>query len=227
MEKRRPYTQNIDYFVTSKKDIFNNLLEQRHKAVIGGVSQPLFTHFTKGPPIGKGAFGQPANPPSTNGTSSSNISSEDTSKKSPEKPTKLQQNAAEDPPQPSAADHDLLSKLADRGYFLRNTAELVRLKPEDEFTGELSVIAAVLAYFNVAYKRVIDFMPMFIEHGFLFGFSVELQNVLLRDLGLIGENGWAKCKEYAVDDPEIEMAREELRVRSKILDDATNILNQF
>ena len=43
---------------------------------------------------------------------------------------------------------------------------------------------------------------MFIQHQFLFVFGVELQNTLLKEMGLMGEDRSKKCEEYTVEDPQ-------------------------
>ncbi|KAH7908747.1 P-loop containing nucleoside triphosphate hydrolase protein [Hygrophoropsis aurantiaca] len=54
--------------------------------------------------------------------------------------------------------------LAQAGYGNLVEKDLVRLLPPDQFQDELVVMADVRAYFNVSYKRVIDYIPLKIEH---------------------------------------------------------------
>jgi hypothetical protein len=97
----------------------------------------------------------------------------------------------------------------------------------DEFHAELTVIAEVLVYYEVASRRVFDVIPMIIEHQFLVGFSNTLWDTLLDELGFNGKNGRDKCRCYAVDNPEITNARKELEGNLTILVQAIDILNQF
>ena len=89
------------------------------------------------------------------------------------------------------------------------------------------MIAGVLGYFKIASTRIIDVIPMFIEHEFVIGFSDELRKTLVRNLGLTGDNGVQKCLEYAADDPDIRDARVKLNGELEILDDVTNILSRY
>ena len=86
--------------------------------------------------------------------------------------------------------------------------DLDRLRPRGSFDDALDVIATVLTYFDIAYSRMIDFVPMLVQHQFLIGFSVELRNTLHQKLELIGDKCLDKCNEYAVDDPLIELSKE-------------------
>ena len=124
-------------------------------------------------------------------------------------------------------DKELLRKLGDSGVVLNSIVDLLRLSLSDKYIKELEVIAGVLGYFKIASTRIIDVIPMFIEHEFLIGFSVELRKTLVTNLGLTGDNGVQKCLEYAADDPDIRDARVKLNGELEILDDVTNILSRY
>ena len=131
-------------------------------------------------------------------------------------------------PQPSRlTDNQLLSVLAERGYYLSSVEDLIRLQPPDDYSQELRVIAEVKAYFKAAYKRIIDVVPMVIESTFLEGFATELGISLIQNLGLIGEGGFEKCVRYASDGRDIEEKRTSLRRQLEILTQATCILHEF
>ena len=97
----------------------------------------------------------------------------------------------------------------------------------NEFKSELRVIANVLTYFEYAWKRTFDVIPMFVEHEFFIAFSNELRDTLAQELGLNAEDGDEKCNKYAVENPEIAIKREEIERKMKILVSATDILNQW
>lgn len=58
-----------------------------------------------------------------------------------------------------------LSALAELGYKNLTATDLARLTQEDRFQEEIIVMADVRAYFQVAYKRVVDYIPLTIEHA--------------------------------------------------------------
>ena len=96
-----------------------------------------------------------------------------------------------------------------------------------DFKDEYRVVAEVLAYFEIASRRTFDIVPMITEYAFLTGFSNALRDGLAQELGLMGENGLEKCRNYAVENPEITVARDELEGRIKILREASDIINQI
>jgi hypothetical protein len=98
---------------------------------------------------------------------------------------------------------------------------------KDNYSEERKVASDVLTYFKIASTRTIDVIPLFIEHEFLVKFSAKLQDTLVETLGIIGENGMEKCRRYAIDNPEISEARNDLKAKLEILVDATNILNRM
>lgn len=97
----------------------------------------------------------------------------------------------------------------------------------NKFEDEYGVVAEVIAYFEIASRRTFDIVPMITEHAFLAGFNKALRDGLAQGLGLIGENGLERCRYYAVENPEITVARDELEGRIKILREASDIINQI
>ncbi|EKM52205.1 uncharacterized protein PHACADRAFT_198273 [Phanerochaete carnosa HHB-10118-sp] len=74
--------------------------------------------------------------------------------------------------------------------------DFARLLPPDVYEEELEVMAEVRAYFKVAYKRMIDDVPMAVDDKFLAMFSGHLQEFLLSKLGIGGPNSSARCAAY-------------------------------
>ena len=122
---------------------------------------------------------------------------------------------------------DILAQLALYGFPLKSFEQLTRLYDPDKYEEELRVISEVLAYFKVAYKRMIDAIPMRIEHHFIHGFLDMVKERLISELGLIGENGFKKCALYAADNPDIQAQREDLLRQRNILINANEILGSI
>ena len=207
MEWRQPYTQRTESFASSKEKILAKLRGERanlsldpNKKIVGK-SPAVSTGISTPATLVMGNREQAWVPPKTetNGVTKCDVS-----------------------------DEKLLSTLTNKGYCLKNGLEdLFRLRPRGDCDDALDVIAIVQTYFDIACSHIIDFIPMVIQHQFVLAFGVELENTLLKELGLMGKDCLKKCKEYAVDDPSIEVERHELGKKLEILKNATNILDQI
>ena len=107
-------------------------------------------------------------------------------------------------------EQELLIQLGRLGYKIKFLDQLARLHDPDIYEAELRPISSVLAYVKFAYKRMIDTIPMRIEHHLVHGFAERVRDRLITELGLVGEGGLQKCKMLATDNPEIEGRREDL-----------------
>lgn len=202
-ELHHPYTQNLDFSSSKEKRLRE--LRKQHRSLLSTSERNTNSPSPKS--VGSSNFQLP---PVVNGQQTQPL-------------TKSESNGVG-----KISDQDLLYTLSEKGYRLENGLnDLDRLHPPAKFDGALDVIATVLTYFDIACSRMIDVIPMIIQHEFLYMFGLELRNTLLKELGLIGENSLEKCKEYAVDDPQIESERKDLEAKMKILKNASNILDQF
>ncbi|KAI0341147.1 hypothetical protein BDW22DRAFT_1359373 [Trametopsis cervina] len=87
-------------------------------------------------------------------------------------------------------------------------------KPKDQYEAELLVMAEVRAYFNVAYKRIIDNVPLALNHELLYPFAENSLPYLLKALGLSDPTEAAsKCDFYVAQDPSTVADQQELQVR--------------
>ncbi|KAJ7581757.1 P-loop containing nucleoside triphosphate hydrolase protein [Mycena floridula] len=93
---------------------------------------------------------------------------------------------------------------------------------KDEYHDELEVMANVRAYFQVAYKRVIDHLPMLIEHEL----NQKLAKQLPQTLGeaLLGD---PDIKDLLSEDPEIANRRKFLEGRIARLNEIKERLNRL
>jgi hypothetical protein len=96
----------------------------------------------------------------------------------------------------------------------------------NEFKHELRVMADVVTYFDIAWKRTFDVVPMFVAEFFI-RFSDKLRNTLTQELGLYGKDGDDTCSKYAAEDPDKASQRAKIREELKVLAEATEILNQL
>jgi hypothetical protein len=124
-------------------------------------------------------------------------------------------------------DDTLLSLLTAKGYRVTSTKQLARLHDPDEYEAELNVISEVLAYFEIASKRIVDVMPMIFESRLAHNFEEDIRKTLASKLGLVGEFGLDNCLRYVVDEPDIRSKREDLNRQKEILSRAFAIVPQF
>ncbi|KAH9915919.1 P-loop containing nucleoside triphosphate hydrolase protein [Epithele typhae] len=122
---------------------------------------------------------------------------------------------------------ELLAMLARVGYANVTLADLARLAPADEHTAELATMAEVGAYFHVAYKRVVDYVPLAIDQHFLYSFAAGLQRALAEALELGVDGAGGRCAAYVAEDLEIVTARAELDARRKRLESVQRALSRF
>ncbi|KZT07896.1 uncharacterized protein LAESUDRAFT_811749 [Laetiporus sulphureus 93-53] len=118
----------------------------------------------------------------------------------------------------------LLTKL---GYTGLEVEDLGKLNPPDEFEEELEVMAEVRAYFHVAYKRIIDYVPLCIDHMFLYNTSNSLQAFLIEKLGLGSSKAAERCAAYLAENPNIVAVRKELMAKKERLESVQVELDNF
>ncbi|KZS89704.1 hypothetical protein SISNIDRAFT_489116 [Sistotremastrum niveocremeum HHB9708] len=80
----------------------------------------------------------------------------------------------------SAVVTDVLTGLHQLGYENLTLADLARLKPSDAYKEELELAADVRGYFDIAAARVIDIVPMIINHHYLNEFLDTLNFILVK-----------------------------------------------
>ncbi|EIW56258.1 uncharacterized protein TRAVEDRAFT_49098 [Trametes versicolor FP-101664 SS1] len=119
-----------------------------------------------------------------------------------------------------------LAELTRLGYPVKED-DLGKLNPPDEYQEELEVMAEVRAYFQVSYKRIIDYIPLSIDQHFLYALAERLQGVLIEKLGLGSAKADARCAQYVAEDPHINAQRAELLAKKKKLESVQRALFNF
>lgn len=74
---------------------------------------------------------------------------------------------------------------------------------------------------------MIDYVPMTIDHGFLFGFAGALQQMLIGQLGLGAADASARCAAYLAEDARVVGMRDELLSRKRRLESVQAELDNF
>ncbi|KAE9397407.1 hypothetical protein BT96DRAFT_921580 [Gymnopus androsaceus JB14] len=101
--------------------------------------------------------------------------------------------------------------LAQAGLNLSKEELLNKVSPSsDGYEIELTLMAEVRGYYTVAYKRLIDYVPGFIDLVFVRGIEKELQSFLVSELKMGTPAGSALCASLLEEDPSITLKRNEL-----------------
>jgi hypothetical protein len=117
----------------------------------------------------------------------------------------------------------LFLRLQDYRATAASDNPFVPIASPHEFDTELDLISCVLAYVQVALRRVVDIVPMLIEEHLQtrLGDKIDEQ---LRATFLECEDRDAKCSAYLEHDPSVVAKREELSRKMEILKLATEEL---
>ncbi|KAJ3500914.1 hypothetical protein NLJ89_g9578 [Agrocybe chaxingu] len=92
---------------------------------------------------------------------------------------------------------------------------------------EIKVMANVMGYFQVAYKRIIDYVPLIIEHELNQTFASKLSNVLIDRIFQDSRESRIDLESLLQEDPELAARRRELAERKKCLTQIKKKLDEF
>ncbi|KAF8434537.1 P-loop containing nucleoside triphosphate hydrolase protein [Boletus edulis BED1] len=123
-----------------------------------------------------------------------------------------------------------LRYLAQAGYKDLTVEDLARLYPRDQFEDELVVMADVRAYFTIAYKRIIDHVPLKIHQSLHLALAVKLSVSLLQRLIVDSTstgNFADRMKELVSEDPAIGAKRVQLETKRTRLQEMRRKLVNF
>jgi Dynamin GTPase effector domain len=126
----------------------------------------------------------------------------------------------------STNDRTLFTVLAAFGVHISDITQLVRIHT-DAYEPELDVGAHVMAYFDIASKRIIDDIPTLFETKFALNFAADLSKNLHPKLRLVGEDGFEVCKRYVCDEPSTQKKRDDLTRHIGILKEAEETVIRF
>ncbi|KAJ3576514.1 hypothetical protein NP233_g376 [Leucocoprinus birnbaumii] len=104
---------------------------------------------------------------------------------------------------------EALSLLTRLGYEVTKE-DLAKLLKQDMMEPVLSLMASVRAYFQVAYKRVVDNVPMAIDFELVRGGEVDVFELLWTKLELDSLDAHRMCEEYAQEPAYLVHKREQL-----------------
>ncbi|KAF7324988.1 hypothetical protein MKEN_00541200 [Mycena kentingensis (nom. inval.)] len=125
---------------------------------------------------------------------------------------------------PMTTIESILGDLARIGLPGLKAEDLAKLLPTDEMEAALEIMADVRAYFQVAYKRVTDNVPLAVDYELVRGVGRDLLPLLYHNLGVGGVEGARICKELAQESPSVANKRAELTKKMERLQSASDEL---
>ncbi|KAF9442902.1 hypothetical protein P691DRAFT_797792 [Macrolepiota fuliginosa MF-IS2] len=119
---------------------------------------------------------------------------------------------------------EALSLLAGLGFQGLKPEDLAKLFAKDAMEPALEIMATVRAYFQVAYKRAVDNVPMAIDYELVRGGEQDVFQLLWTRLGLDSPGAHQMCEDYAQEASQVADRREELNKKLERLNQATRRL---
>jgi len=116
--------------------------------------------------------------------------------------------------------NDAIRSLTRMGLETANAPELANLLPTDPMDPAIGIMADVRAYFQIAYKRFVDNVPMGIDRTLVRGMTLGLEGVLFNGLAIGGPEAFERCRMLLSEPEDIVEHRGELEKRRKRLPSA-------
>jgi hypothetical protein len=114
-----------------------------------------------------------------------------------------------------------------QGAPFTSLEEYEKLYREDVNRQLLDIMSYTGAYFRVAYKRIIDIVPMCIENQYILRFWDALRDDLEVQLGLVGDRAAENYARFAVEEPDLQENRERLVNMKAILSEGLKIIAEL
>jgi len=105
--------------------------------------------------------------------------------------------------------------------------DLWKLCGPDSYEDELNVMAETAAYFQIAYKRIIDDIPRVIDYGFLHSITKGIQDRLVEALKLSSQSATEKATLYLAEDEKVRLKRQSLQKKKEQLEAMVGMLWDF
>ncbi|KIM36795.1 hypothetical protein M413DRAFT_448928 [Hebeloma cylindrosporum] len=118
----------------------------------------------------------------------------------------------------------VLAGLAEIGMTGVKAEDLPKLLPPDRMAPALEIMSDVRAYFQVAYKRFADNIPLAIDDVLVRGLERGILQALYTGLGVNGPDGHRICKELAQESPQVSDRRLDLGKKLERLEIASEEL---
>lgn len=122
--------------------------------------------------------------------------------------------------------HKALAGLTEAGLSVQ-AGDLPKLLPVDPMEPALIIMAGVRAYFQVAYKRFADMVPLAIDYEIVRGLHKGIEQALLDGLSLTGPDAHERCKQMVQEPSTVASKRTELQKKLDRLHAASSELRKL
>lgn len=102
---------------------------------------------------------------------------------------------------------DAVRNLQAMGISNVTQHSLLRSLPTDEAEDAIEIMAEMRAYYEVDYRRFVDYTPLIIDYRLFKGFERTLNDALFTGLSLGGDGVRERCTAFLQEDPEIMQRR--------------------
>ncbi|KAG6333571.1 hypothetical protein ID866_5520 [Astraeus odoratus] len=119
-----------------------------------------------------------------------------------------------------------ISTLAEVGFTVK-PEDLLKLLPSDSMEPAIAIMASVRGYFQVAYKRFVDMVPMAIDHEMVLGLERGLDGTLRNGLRLSGEDAQERCAALLQEPAAVASRRHEVMKKLERLREARKELSRL
>jgi hypothetical protein len=106
--------------------------------------------------------------------------------------------------------HKALAGLTEAGLSVQ-ASDIAKLLPADPMEPALLIMAGVRAYFQVAYKRFADMVPLAIDYEIVRGLHKGIEQALLDGLSLTGPDAHMRCQLMVQEHSNVSSKRTELQ----------------
>ncbi|KIJ08216.1 hypothetical protein PAXINDRAFT_89188 [Paxillus involutus ATCC 200175] len=131
-------------------------------------------------------------------------------------------------PRPNYSDSitKVLSGLAEIGIVVK-AEDLPKLLPSDPMEAALNIMASVRAYFQVAYKRFADMVPIAIDYEIVLGLEKNMDKALQDGLQITGPEGYSRCRNMLQEFSSVASRRQDVQKKMERLQAARQELKQL
>ncbi|KAF8839962.1 hypothetical protein BDN67DRAFT_1011889, partial [Paxillus ammoniavirescens] len=110
----------------------------------------------------------------------------------------------------------ILASLSEIGITVK-AEDLPRLLPSDPMEAALNIMASVRAYFQVAYKRFADMVPIAVDHEIVLGLEKNMDKALQDGLQITGPEGYSRCQNMLQEFSSVASRRQDVQKKMERL----------
>ncbi|KIJ13509.1 hypothetical protein PAXINDRAFT_13626 [Paxillus involutus ATCC 200175] len=120
----------------------------------------------------------------------------------------------------------ILAGLSEIGITAK-AEDLPRLLPSDPMEAALNIMASVRAYFQVAYKRFVDMVPMAVDYEIVLGLEKDMDKALQEGLQITGPDGYTRCQNMLQESSSVASRRQDVQKKMERLQAARQELKRL